>query len=379
MAENQYVSFGGFSSKDDYRTLKADSFATTLVGGTPRSAEVELDYDEVDERSNQRKIGICTACGVRISAEVHFHDGERLCEEWLYIMGKVLIDDPMYGGYHFEGSSALTMLKASNKYGIPRRKMLEKYPLKIDGTYEEFWNHFKTTYKGIIPAGIIADAAAHRIPGYYEVPVTPMGLAKEVANGRLPVIRMVVGDNFYTDKNGKYTRRAKDLFPLRVPKVIESGHIMAMNEYKGLDLAQVVRGPNSWNDNWGDKGFFEFVFGTQAPAYFTEAWAIADSAPAVVTHVKDLPAAKNFTYPFLNRIEYGDETEEVKKLHIALAILGYLNVSLDEWGIYGNKTAAAVLAYQKAKKLLPVAQLEKNKGHYVHELTLAALRKDINK
>lgn len=368
------ISFGAEPSLEDYRTLSADMFAG--ADEVPERNRVDLDRPCTDDLCNQKKIGICTKCSVRMAAEVHFKDGVRLNEYWGYLIGKTLIDDPMYGGYHFEGSSALTMLKAAHKYGIPTLEISEKYPLKTNGTYEEFRNHFLHIYGGVIPQAILNDAAAHKIPGYYQVPVNPTAIARELAAGRLVITRFAVGENWYEDAEGNYSRKPRDLFPLRAPKAVESGHLTVLNENDGLLMTSLFAGPNSWGEGWGDDGFYNFVFNVQAPHYLTEAWAIADNKPEVIEFVRQLPEAKDFKYPFPNRIERGDTGEEVKKLHIALSILGFLNIRLDEWGHYGPKTAAGVLAYQKARKLLPVAQLETHGGNYVHGLTLGALRRD---
>lgn len=364
------ISFGAESSADDYRTVEADQAS----GQLPERAKVALDYDYTNELCDQRRLGICTMCGVRMAAEHHFHDGVRLDEYWGYLIGKLLVQ-----GNLNEGSSALHMLKGANKFGIPSKAMLKKYPLKTFGSYSQFIEDFQSKYGGQIPDEVLEDAKKHKIPGYYKVSVDPRAIAKEVSEGRLPIIRMVVGDNFYTDKDGRRSHDAEDLLPLRIPKKIDSGHIMCINEYKGLDGAQEVEGPNSWGDDWAAKGYFLFIFQTQAPYYFTEAWGITPLPPEVIQRVKDMPEAKNFSHTFGQNVERGDVGEEVRYVQIALCILGFLDIKVDELGTYGPKTAKAVLAYQKARKLLPDATLEANGGNYVHGLTRGALNKDFSK
>lgn len=373
------LSFGGEASKEDYRTVKAEPVADTAVATLPTSGKVNLNFNYVNDLSHQKKIGICTKCGTRMAEEEFHRDGVRLSEYWGYLMGKTLIDDPTYNYYHFEGSSALTMLKCANKFGTPTKAMEIKYPLKTDGTYAEFIGHFRNTYGGKIPAEIIQNALLHKIPGYYKVKVEPRAIAKEIAAGRVLVARLSVGDNFYKDKNGTFSWNKNDLLPLRAPKSVDSGHIMAMNEYKGLDSKQVLSGPNSWGITWADKGYYNFVFNVQAPYYFTEVWAISDLPVQVINDIKDLPEAKDFQHRFQTNIEYGMKGSEVRALQIALSILGFLNIHVGELGVYGPKTARAVLDYQKSRKLLPDAQLDVNGGQYVHRLTINALNKDFTK
>lgn len=373
------ISFGAEPSQDDYRTITSDMVGDQAVE-VPEKGKVALNFPTVDDLCDQKKLGICTKCTVRMACEEFFRDGVRLDEYWGYLIGKTLFDDPAYGR-HFEGSSALTMLKAANKYGVPTQAIRSEFPLKTNGTYEEFIADFKEKYRGIIPGEVLVDAAKHKIPGYYKVNMDPVSLAKEMNEGRVLIARFVVGTNMYRDKNNKSTRKAKDLLPLRVPPVVSGGHLMAMNEWEGLDHSQLLAGPNSWSKTWcpdnedQGAGYYNFIYGTLAPYYFTEAWAIRDLPEEIIKTVKDLPEAKNFKYRFANNIEYGNVNDEVKKLHIALAILGYLNVKIEEWGFYGRKTAKAVLQFQKDNRLLPVWQLDQHEGKYVYPLTRDALNK----
>jgi len=373
------ISFGGEPSADDYRTVTSEMMPDT-AGEVPERGEVKLNYPTVNELCDQRKLGICTKCGVRMAVEEYFKDGVRLDEYWGYLIGKTLFDDLLYGR-HFEGSSALTMLKAANKYGMPTKEIRAKFPLKTTGTYAEFIADFKSTYGGVIPAEVLADAANHKIAGYYKLKLDPITIAKEITAGRVVIARFATGTNMFRTKDNKPTKKAKDLLPLRVPSPITGGHIMAMNEYDGLDNGMLLAGPNSWGRDWcfdnneQEAGYYNFVFGTLAPYYFTEAWVVSEIPEAIIKTVKDLPEAKNFRHRYETNIEYGMQNDEVKKLHVALSILGYLDVKIDEYGIYGPKTAAAVLRLQKDNRLLPDWQLDQNGGRYVYQLTREVLNK----
>jgi hypothetical protein len=371
-------SFGGLESEKDYRTIVSDKVG--YDGSIPTRGRVPLEKDFTNDLCNQLKLGVCTKCAVRMAAEHYFDDGVRLNEYWGYLIGKTFYDDIIHK-FHFEGSSALTMLKAATKYGIPEYSIMEEYPLKIDGTYQEFILDFKKVYGGKIPEAVLENAKKHKIKGYESVPIRPENIARQIAENRVLIVRVIVGDNFYRKENGTYTDKAKYLLPLRKPKTIDSGHLMAMNEYVGISPQQLLAGPNSWGRKWcadnkdQEAGYYNFIFETQATQYFTEAWVIKDILPEISNLVKDLPAAKDFKHDFNENIEYGDKGEEVKNLHIALCILGYLNITVDEWGYFGPKTAKAVLAFQKDNRLLPTAKLNEYGGKYVHSLTRNALNK----
>lgn len=306
---------GANHSPEDYRTVVADK-----AGGLPaEKGKVNLAHDFTNDLCNQRQLGICTACAVRMACEQHFNDSTRLSEYWLYLIGKTLVESNLS-----EGSSAFTMLKAANKFGVPTKDIELNYPIKQDGSYQAFVDDFNTTYGGKVPQAVLDNASSHKIPGYYSVPVTPVAIAKEIEAGKLPVIRLVVGENTYTAADGRVSWSADDLLPLRAPKVIEGGHLMCLNEYEGLAGNQKDSGPNSWSKAWADNGYFNFTFGTQEK-YFTEAWAIG-----AVEVKKKLPL-------FTKDLWVGVKGKEVKNLQVFLNSQGF-DVAFTGAGSKGNET-----------------------------------------
>lgn len=257
-------SLGAKHSPEDYRTIIADKAGTL----PQEKGKVLLNYDFTNDLCNQRQLGICTACGVRMACEQHFNDTIRLSEYWLYLIGKVLID-----GELLEGSHAFGMLKAANKYGVPTKDMEVKYPLKQDGSYKAFIDDFNSVYGGKIPQEVLDNASKHKIPGYYQVTVNPVSIAREIESGKVLVMRLTVGENTYTAPDGRISWLKEDLLPLRRPTKIEGGHIMVINEYEGLAGNQLIKGPNSWSKAWADNGYYSLVFQTQK-GMLTETWAI---------------------------------------------------------------------------------------------------------
>lgn len=343
--ENE-ISFGALESENDPRTIMSSDIA---MGGLMASeGKTPLDYDTVNDLCDQRKNGICTMCGVRMAAENHFHDGVRLDEYWGYLMGKTLIDDPKFGS-HFEGSSALTMLKVATNYGIPEKKFCETYKLKTNGTYSEFIGWFNTKYGGKIPNGILENAAKHKIPGYFRIATdqskgspSALEIINEINKGKVIVSRFALGKNLHTDKKGKYTRKAKDLLPVRAPEKKESGHIMTINEYwkEGEELG----GPNSWSRMWcpdntkQEAGYYWFKYTTQI-GFFTEAWAIMD---------------KEDKYVFNNDLTLGSTGPDVVALQKHLVKIGFMVMPQGvSHGYFGKITEEGVAKYQKKYKITP--------------------------
>jgi len=273
----QKPSFGARESREDYRTVIATDKASGV--SLPMHSKIDIEKPSTNDFCNQRNIGICVSCAVRTASEVHFKDGVRLSENWLALMLEVLIEEDRFK--FDEGSAILYGLKCANKYGIPEMAMERKYPLRTDGSWEEFVNHFKVIYGGMIPQEILDNASKHKIEGYKSVPVTPHAIATQISEGKLILARFTVGDNTYLPN-------WKDLFPLREPKRIDGGHAWDINEYYGLDEAQMCVLVNSWSRAWGNNGYGSFIFRTQKP-YFTEAWIIEKVSPKIIKEIKKLP------------------------------------------------------------------------------------------
>ena len=347
------ISFGGNPSIDDKRTITADVLDRAGVE-IPEQGVVPLFFPSCDDLCNQRKVGICTACGTRMAVEearaiadavTSSRHTERLSEYWLYIMGKVLVD-----GNLREGSSALTMLKTAKNYGVPLQAIEEKYPLPKDLTYDKFVEYFYDKYDGVIPEGVLNDAKNQKILGYYKVTVSPVDLAREITNGKVLVCRFAVGDNTYKASDGRISWAERDLLPLRRPTVADGGHIWCINEYKGLDNNQWLKGPNSWSDRWGSEGYFYFYFKDQV-GYFTEAWAIGEVPQRILDDRK-----RN---DFKVDLKLGMSHPDVKRLQQYLNNHGY-TVSFigqgskgKETEYFGTKTQKALIKFQKKNNIFP--------------------------
>jgi hypothetical protein len=348
-------SFGSIESIQDKRTVFADELDKADGQLPPQSGSVFLNFPSCDDLSNQRQLGVCTHCAVRLAVEEAFAANsaiessgkvtERLSEYWGYLMGKILFDGNMK-----EGSSALTMLKNANKNGVPSKEIEKKYPLFIDGTYQEFITDFNQRYEGVIPEEVMKDALRHKIDGYYRVPVEPVSIAKEITKGKLVIVRFTVGDNTYKDSRGNVTWNKDELSPLREPKTIDGGHLWVIKSYYGLGENQVCTLVNSWSKRWCDNGCIDFIFKTQKP-YFTEAWAIGEVPFTLIEEKK-----KN---DFKKDLKIGSVDSDVKRLQEFLNNKGY-RVSFfgagskgKETNIFGPATRGALIKFQKANNIVP--------------------------
>lgn len=80
---------------------------------------------------------------------------------------------------------------------------------------------------------------------------------------------------------------------------------------------------------------------------------------------------------FMQRMEYGQQSAEIKRLQDYLKSKGFFPSNQESTGYYGNITALAVYNFQMAKAVASPLVLNRYKGKYCHEATLAAINKDL--
>lgn len=347
------LTFGAIESPYDKRTVTSDMVTKASAELPPLKGKVSLDFFNL---SNQRKIGMCTSCGARPPVERAFVSSTTVSntssietsDAWAYLMQKCLYDDVEYGR-HFEGSSIFTALRTRKNYGCPSKAMEIAFPLKLDGTYNDFIKHWRETYNSKIPQGVLNDASKRKIAGYYSVKLDPVSIAREISNGKVLEVRLTVGENTYTAPDGRISWAESDLLPLRRPLHADGGHAMAVNEYDGLTERQLLKGPNSWSDKWGANGYHYFHFDTQK-GYFTEAWAVDEIPNQIIEQIKKVSFTKDLTF--------GDTHADVKRLQEFLNSKGFF-VALSGVGskghettYFGNATKKALTDYQVANKII---------------------------
>jgi hypothetical protein len=84
------------------------------------------------------------------------------------------------------------------------------------------------------------------------------------------IIEAEIGEEWYTSQYGKVlpvgqtSWAAADILPIVPPKTIVSGHFINATQFD----ASSIYGPNSWSEEWGNKGWFE-IQGNYMP-YITD-------------------------------------------------------------------------------------------------------------
>ena len=192
---------------------------------------------------------------------------------------------------------------------------------------------------------VFAEASQYKIPGYVSVPLDFQGTRQSIyLYGAISTL-FQVGDELWTPSWAD-----KDIDPLRIPKIIISGHQMSPFGWED-DVYNDLQ--NEWSDKWANKGQDRYDPKAWSP-YIIEQWAVAEIPSDVQDFLKALPSPNNFHYSWQKDLALGDNNDDVKFAQIAFMILGFLApIPANELGIFGPKTAAVNAKYQQAHKIAP--------------------------
>lgn len=221
------------------------------------------------------------------------------------------------------------------------------------------------TYRkdSLLTDAMFAEAAQYKIPGYVKVPID-FTITREYVKlyGAVSAL-LQVGAELWTPSWAK-----TDIDPMRTPAQIESGHEMTITGWLNPTLNEIE---NQWSEDWADKGRNQYDPLAWRP-FLIEQWAVAEIPADVSSYLKLLPAPADFHYQWNTNLHQGETSEDIKFAQVALMILGILSpIPADQLGIYGPKTAAAVLNYQLS---IGVAPGDTNPGA-IGPLTRAGLNK----
>lgn len=124
-------------------------------------------------------------------------------------------------------------------------------------------------------------------------------------------------------------------------------------------------------DSWGEFG--EFV-GQRliSRAVFNDMYTSAAGFTVLEYDVKSKKFAR-----FKTRMEFGQRSDEIKRLQDYLKTRGHFPSNIESTGFYGNATALAVYNFQIANRVASPIVLNKNKGKYCHDATLKAINANL--
>lgn len=196
--------------------------------------------------SMQGTIGCCVGCTfeeiVRLIVLNITGTQEELSWRFVYAMCKALEGTKGYEQFGRtaganDGTYPALAAQVIRKYGVP----LAKYcPNDVTLSPDAFCYGRSLSQ---IPAAALADAATRRAGADITTPISEAGIKQAVNyaranNGGVAILRSL-GEEYWTTAAGVSTWRKGDLFPMRAPKTIESGHEELLYGY--VDITPLER------------------------------------------------------------------------------------------------------------------------------------------
>ncbi len=205
------------------------------------------------------------------------------------------------------------------------------------------------------------NALQWRIPGFIKVSTDIDSIRAHIAAFGVVGTLKNIGSEWWNP-----SWKDADIDPIRTPAEIVGGHMTSDFGWSGF--YNKLR--NSWSDQWADRGNARYDFAAWSH-FIREAWVIAEIPDDVRSLLATLPAPQDFHYRWDADMAFGGApSDDVKFAQIFLMIQGYMAPPpADQLGVFGPKTAAAVLSFQQANGV-PTSGLG---GTRIGPLTRAAM------
>jgi hypothetical protein len=346
---------GGLTSPFDYRDAYA---ARAAIPAVVSEAPVSVDLHNIPVLMQGQR----PACVAHAAAKL-------LMWYWYCRTGKLIRFSPRFIDAYMKTFDGLNL---ENDGAYPRysMKVLAKVGCATEDTLPNDIFLSDTEYRdpSILTPAVMAEAARYKIPGYVSIK-TDINSSRRGMREFGPLSMLLeIGEEFFTGPDGVSSWDPNKIMPLRTPHPSIGRHQVTRHSSFNPDLDKLA---NSWSANWGYEGDGSFHPSEWYP-YINEQWAIASIPEDVTAFIATLPAPSEFHYNFTRDLHYGaPRDEEVKYAQIAFMILGFLDaLPADQLGFYGNKTAAAVVKYQQARKIIAPS------AHDIGPRTRAALNAD---
>jgi hypothetical protein len=172
-----------------------------------------------------------------------------------------------------EGTYYRQALKEAQQYGVSDNAQFPNDVMLDVPTYSN---------ASLIPQTAFDVAKNRLVKSYVSVTDLSMdGLKQAIYQNKVVLLGVKVGSEWWTAKSGVSTWNAADIFPLRPPQTVISGHAIVAYGYD----ANYIYLRNSWSTTWGQNG--NGYFGADYIPFVQEAWTFMDLAPEVVQQLKN--------------------------------------------------------------------------------------------
>jgi hypothetical protein len=170
-----------------------------------------------------------------------------------------------------------------------------------------------------------ADAQDHRVDTYaFQFSPTIDQIKSAIATHGCVLALLRIGSEWWTP-----SWSASDILPLRPPQTIVGGHFVVLYGYD----EKYIYFHNSWSDKWGQQG--NGYFGIDYLPFVNEIGTAVDTTLG----------------RFQNDMYFGTANLDVYSLQKFLVNKGY--GTFTPTGLFGGKTLASVIVYQKAHNITP--------------------------
>ena len=338
------IATGAIQSPIDYRDgIAASAFP---VPNTPSSLNY-YRYSQIDNYPvlMQNLTPACVAHSLALLVQDYFYrkTGQTIdfSPRWIDALMKTVDGQPLATG----GAIPQLGLKLLAKYGCATEATCPNNTLLPILQYRD---------PSCLTTVAYSEAAQYKIPGYVKIPTDVQSLRNAIYFFGLVSILKHVGDEWYTASNGIDSWSPSDIDPIRTPNPITSGHQTTDFGWNGT----LNKLRNSWSKAWDINGNADYDVNAWQP-FEIEAWAIAEIPSDTLDFLHNLPSEANFHYQWNTDMVRGTgPTDDIRFCQIALMILGYMTPpAIDQLGLYGPRTAAALLAYQLANNVPGAAAL----------------------
>jgi len=268
------MNFTGYiPSPKDHRDFKLSQLVK--VGAVEPIPEVFMpDYSEIPTY-HQHKQPACI--GHAVTWMINYYEWlekeslDHLSPRFIYSLCKRDDGMPNQDGTYYRMG-----LKEAQKYGATKNNLFPNDTSLPRNVYNDTKLITKEAYE---------DADVKRIRSYVQVDdVSFNGLKRAIYEHKVVLLALEVGPNMYTDRFGTITWKEKDILPLRVPNIIESGHAVVGIGYD----KDYIYFKNSWGFDWGSDKQAPGVgyFGKNYEKYIREAWTTVDLPNDVIEELK---------------------------------------------------------------------------------------------
>jgi len=325
-----FSNLGGLEMPVDERDLQLDLGAATAT--TVPEVYMPDAFFNRPRVFYQRDIPDCGAnAGAFLAAYLDEHAGQEYSPDYQWI------DIKTFDGYALtDGTDMRSIFKSLSKPkgSLPYAMLPEQTTLPLA--------QFSSTNR--VTDAMKTEAAKHPIESYafHNEALTFDQLKALIYKNKAVVLLIRLGDEFWTDKNGRNSWAEKDILPLRSPRSVISGHFIVAGAFD----TNYIYFANWWSNAWGRKGYGYF-----APNYMPQIVGVG-------TAVDSLDQIKPV---FTRDLTIGSTGLDVLALQKWLNTHGFVLVAQgpgspgNESTYFGPVTQAAVARFQTAHQIMPNA------------------------